>query len=719
MELKKYEEVIEYYKCLIKSEPRNKELYYKMGKLKYRIAYYNKNLTKYYEEAIKDFSNALELDRDYKLAYYNKAKSNFQLKNYKKAIEDFSNALELDRDYKLAYYNKAKSNFQLKNYKESIKDFSKVLELDPKYKLAYYNRAASNFQLKNYNESIEDISKVLELDSNYKLAYYNRAASNFQLKNYKEAIEDFSKVLELDPKYKLAYYNKARLNFQLKNYKEAIEDFSKVLELDPRYKLAYYNKARSNFQLKNYKEAIEDFSKVLELDADYKLAYYSRGSSKYQLKNYEEAIEDYTKAIELDSKHKLAYHERGLAKYQLKNYEEAIEDYTKAIELDSNFSEAYNNRGVSYERLNNIKNAIKDYTEALKIIPDEVLYYKNKIISLEKLDKKISLNKNIIDCYIGLMRISEKKDVVKRLKSYILGFFMGELEKKYIEKIIKKIIDKKLYLLIEILEVLFQNKEKIEELYPNCIVNLKEHFKNNISKQEFEKDEFKDDGEDKVYYMYKDINKFTIEALVNKGVYKNKVENFNDPFDPYFKKYDTLLKNELEKIRITCFSETCDNLLLWAHYGKNHRGICLGYEISEEKIKRNKKISFKKVIYSGLETDMESNEEEIEVEGENIEINDISIKKKKFRLKNIQNISEVYLKKHKDWSYENEYRLIHLEIDSCENYFKNLKLKEVIFGIDTLDSDIDLIKKILGRQSSIKFFKMTQDKNLTLEKKSI
>ena len=32
-----------------------------------------------------------------------------------------------------------------------------------------------------------------------------------------------------------------------------------------------------------------------------------------------------------------------------------------------------------------------------------------------------------------------------------------------------------------------------------------------------------------------------------------------------------------ENIRVACFSEKCNNMPMWAHYAKEHRGICFGY----------------------------------------------------------------------------------------------------------------------------------------------
>lgn len=130
--------------------------------------------------------------------------------------------------------------------------------------------------------------------------------------------------------------------------------------------------------------------------------------------------------------------------------------------------------------------------------------------------------------------------------------------------------------------------------------NLKKNLEDAIDKMEFENENF----ENETFYMCKSINKYTIESLVNKGVYKNNPMNFNDPFDPYFKmiqsKYSDII-DPLNKIKITCFSKQSENLLLWAHYGDSHKGICLGYTIS----KPANKVYFGEIKYEDLKTERE------------------------------------------------------------------------------------------------------------------
>ena len=59
---------------------------------------------------------------------------------YNEAIQDYSNAIELDPKNSSYLNNRGDVLYNLKRYEEAIQDYSKAIELDPKNGLYYYNR---------------------------------------------------------------------------------------------------------------------------------------------------------------------------------------------------------------------------------------------------------------------------------------------------------------------------------------------------------------------------------------------------------------------------------------------------------------------------------------------------------------------------------------------------------------------------------------------------
>lgn len=48
------------------------------------------------------------------------------------------------------------------------------------------------------------------------------------------------------------------------------------------------------------------------------------------------------------------------------------------------------------------------------------------------------------------------------------------------------------------------------------------------------------------------------------------------------KKINSLIKNDLNRSRVLCVTETNDNVVMWSHYANEHRGVCLRLEYIDE-----------------------------------------------------------------------------------------------------------------------------------------
>ena len=98
---------------------------------------------------------------------------------------------------------------------------------------------------------------------------------------------------------------------------------------------------------------------------------------------------------------------------------------------------------------------------------------------------------------------------------------------------------------------------------------------------------------------------------------------------------------------------------MWSHYADGHRGIVIGFQIDQSKYLINK------VIYDGL------------ANFENIP-------------RGFDQEKSVFVNKGKDWSYEEEYRIITEKQD-----FINIKIKEIVFGAETPEEDKVIITKLI------------------------
>jgi len=122
--------------------------------------------------AIKDYSRALQLDKNNAILFYKRGMCKEELMDSKGAIKDFRRALEINPDYALAYCGRAlasssiarENNFQ--EMKLVLEDYDKAILLDPKLTNAYIYRGYFKFRLDDKNGACADFSKARELGGN-------------------------------------------------------------------------------------------------------------------------------------------------------------------------------------------------------------------------------------------------------------------------------------------------------------------------------------------------------------------------------------------------------------------------------------------------------------------------------------------------------------------------------------------------------------------------
>lgn len=223
---------------------------------------------------------------------------------------------------------------------------------------------------------------------------------------------------------------------------------------------------------------------------------------------------------------------------------------------------------------------------------------------------------------------------------------------------------------------------------------------------------------DYLYFKFRAINKHLVESLVRPSLYFSKPAALNDPFDCQLdvrkaferaadsaereRKHALLaalesghVLNSFEKhfadIGVCSFSlGGLDDPLLWAHYGDEHKGVCLLYRFPESFLldPQQEIIGVDKVKYG---SDVLTNW-----------LTDSSLRPAD-GLDFMVQLTQLYLTaKHDAWGYEKEARIIrsaHGVLDIPRGY-----LEQVCFGLRTPQADIDLITTLASEHSGCQRF---------------
>ena len=235
-------------------------------------------------------------------------------------------------------------------------------------------------------------------------------------------------------------------------------------------------------------------------------------------------------------------------------------------------------------------------------------------------------------------------------------------------------------------------------------------------------------------YKYTSINDNTLENLEKNQLWFSLPEDFNDPFDCQFvldnrmnendiiQRIDSFIKmgllpkelrNEMIKLLkskpreikkivnkniqkavlpfgICCFSENKNNILMWSHYAKNHKGVCFKFDTLQDTAfffagdQSKPTVAFGRMIYSSRDYS-------------NLNANDI--------INNNKILQVIPFTKYEDWQYEEEVRLVAPQSGAIQ--FSKDALIEINFGCKIDESNIQAVKrsaKLCGYKK-IDFFK--------------
>ena len=95
--------------------------------------------------------------------YTNRGTTYSKKGNYEEAIREYDRAIEVNPSYTVAYYNRSVAYTKTGQYERAINDCNTVLQLDPKHANSYYTRGVSYWHLGSKNQAIKDLQAAANL----------------------------------------------------------------------------------------------------------------------------------------------------------------------------------------------------------------------------------------------------------------------------------------------------------------------------------------------------------------------------------------------------------------------------------------------------------------------------------------------------------------------------------------------------------------------------
>lgn len=243
-------------------------------------------------------------------------------KQYDTAVTEFKEAVRLDRDNFMAWYQLGEAYREKKTWKEAVEAFESGARLRPndvmlnlRFGAALYEEAADKERKEeatrqkkkpeevtpdlhnvNFDKALQHLELAVKAEANlYNAWYYIGRIYRDQLKDA-QAADAFTKAILAYPRFGEPYIALGELYRRWDYPNEAVQVVSQgvehVLENETKSKL-YYVLGMAYFDKVEDAKAVEAFSEALKLQKDNHKAKFQRGASLFRMGQLKEADKDF------------------------------------------------------------------------------------------------------------------------------------------------------------------------------------------------------------------------------------------------------------------------------------------------------------------------------------------------------------------------------------------------------------------------------------------
>ncbi|XP_020722908.2 dnaJ homolog subfamily C member 7 isoform X1 [Bombus affinis] len=367
------------------------------------------------------------------------AKELYSGKQYKEALKEYSELIELYPNTPLLYANRAACYMMLDKYPPALKDAKKCIELDPKVYKAYVRIIKCCLILGDIVQAETTLSKLLEIDPENKgittekkdLEYVKKflkdADAAYNAKDYRKVVYCMDRCCDVSNRCTRFKLTKAECLVFLGRYQEAQEIANDILHLDKQNADAIYVRAMCLYFQDNIDRAFAHFQQVLRLAPDHAkaLEIYKRaknlkkkkeeGNAAYEMEQYLKAYQLYTEALTIDPQNivtnaKLHFN-KAMVAAKLNRLNESVTECTEALKLDEKYLKALLRRAASYMELKEYEKAVRDLEKAYKMDKSS----DNKRLLMEA---KLALKKSKRKDYYKILGIDKNASTDDIKKAY-------------------------------------------------------------------------------------------------------------------------------------------------------------------------------------------------------------------------------------------------------------------------------------------------------------
>jgi tetratricopeptide (TPR) repeat protein len=217
------------------------------------------------DEAIADFTQALQLDPKNIWALADRAIARVWKHDFEAAMKDLSAVEALDPNNPVGFRAKGlRAEFQ-GDFKSAVDLFSRSLEKDPGNNFSRLHRGLSLQASGKLADAIKDFDAIIAASPKNEFGFAARAVALASLRKFDEADRDVATALALNPKNLAVLDSQGKIASMKGDFRAAVDAYSKELELAPASLSGLSERANAYRSMGEDDKALADSAKALAM----------------------------------------------------------------------------------------------------------------------------------------------------------------------------------------------------------------------------------------------------------------------------------------------------------------------------------------------------------------------------------------------------------------------------------------------------------------------
>lgn len=275
---------------VIHLDPYYDDIYFKRAKL-----YYDRGQ---FEEACQDMKTGIAYSFPSAEIFTTCANLLRLLKRDEEALADYTHALDINPAFIDALQHRAEIYYQRGQFDLALQDYTAgITNGEPSFEL-FYNRAHLLDTIGHAEEALADYASALVINPTATNAVLNRAMIFYEQGAYESAQHEVSRGLLIEPNHAQLLCTCGLIESALEQNEQAYQTFTLALEHNPSLLEAWTNRAIIAYEMGLVDSAIADLTQALLLEEN--ITILSNRAHAYQTQHrWTEAVVDYTRSLEL------------------------------------------------------------------------------------------------------------------------------------------------------------------------------------------------------------------------------------------------------------------------------------------------------------------------------------------------------------------------------------------------------------------------------------